>query len=356
MPEDMAHIPQVSEFCEGICLRRIYPRWAKLRSLLGFLHGEPLTLPYYRDAKLRHWVAYVTREHRIRKVVVFSSAMAQYVQGRHYDGLLRVIDFVDMDSDKWRQYGEKSGWPLSWIYRREADALLCYELKVAHIFDHALFVSREEVAHFIDQSGTRMEHVTALQNGVDLEYFDPYRDYENPYQDHTPVLVFTGAMNYWANVDAVTWFADTVFPKVRSAHENAAFYIVGANPSPEVMALDRQPGIYVTGRVPDVRPYLAHAALAVAPLRIARGVQNKVLEAMAMARAVFATPAAAEGLSAREGKEILVTADARQMAESIIEFLDGRGDVEMGSRAREFVEREYRWERNLEHLGSLLNG
>ncbi|RMF11634.1 MAG: glycosyltransferase, partial [Alphaproteobacteria bacterium] len=179
---------------------------------------------------------------------------------------------------------------------------------------------------------------------------------ENPYKEDDQALVFTGAMDYWANVDAVRWFADEVFPRVRARHPNAAFYIVGGKPTPQVRELARRDGIVVTGRVPDVRPYVKYARAVVCPLRIARGVQNKVLEGMAMARPVVASPEAFEGIDARPGEELIVADGRDAFVDAVTQILDGGHDRALGRRARVRVVENYGWERNLDILDRLLLG
>src|SRR5918995_932964 len=181
----------------------------------------------------------------------------------------------------------------------------------------SLFVSEAEADLLRRRPGIAAEHVHALGNGVDLEYFDGTRTYPDPYPPGGPVLVFTGMMDYRANVDAVLWFADAILPEIRARHPDARFAIVGAKPDEKVKRLAERPGIIVTGRVEDVRPYVAHAAVAVAPLRIARGIQNKVLEAMAMARPVVASAEAFEGIDAVAGEHLIVEDEPAAYADRI---------------------------------------
>jgi sugar transferase (PEP-CTERM/EpsH1 system associated) len=188
-------------------------------------------------------------------------------------------------------------------------------------------------------------------NGVDAAYFSPERDYADPYPAAVRAIVFTGAMDYWPNVDAVVWFTREVLPGLRERLPACLFAIVGGKPSAEVAALARQPGILVTGRVADVRPYLAHAAAVVAPLRIARGIQNKVLEGMAMARPLVATPQALAGIAARPGQEVLLAADAAAMVTAVLQAIDR---PEMGAAARARVLADFSWANNLVRVDQLL--
>jgi sugar transferase (PEP-CTERM/EpsH1 system associated) len=234
------------------------------------LTGDALTVPYYASDELAAWVDTRTAEHGIERVIVFSSAMAQYVNGGHGRYTRKVIDFVDVDSDKWQQYAEKKRWPINWVYRREARRLLAYDAGVAATFDASLFVCSAEAELFRKLVPGVAEKVGYYNNGVDTDYFSPAVVHDNPYPAGARTLVFTGAMDYWPNVDAVVWFAQTLFPLIRESEPATLFYIVGSNPAERVQQLGRQAGVVVTGRVEDVRPYVQHAVAAVAPMRIAR--------------------------------------------------------------------------------------
>ncbi len=325
-------------------------RWATLRSTYGLLSGEPLTAPYYRDAALQNWVDQLIANRHIRHVVVYSSAMAQYVMA--YPKLHRVIDFVDIDSDKWRQYAERKSWPISWVYRREARSLFAYERRIASTLEASTFVSRAEAELFQQLAPECASRVGYYNNGVDLDYFSPARTYDTPYPPDERVLVFTGAMDYWANVDAVAWFAREVFPALHAQFSDVRFYIVGSRPTAEVQALAGA-AIIVTGSVPDVRPYVAHAAISVAPLRIARGIQNKVLEAMAMAKTVIVSPQALEGIDAEINHEVILAYDAAAFISHIAAQLS-QPDETLGQAARRRVEQTYSWNNSLQRVDRLL--
>ncbi len=351
---DWRYVSQLREVCGETHFVALHPGFARLRSVGGFFSGEPLTVPYYRNAGMQAWVDQLLTARPVRRVLVFSSAMAQYMMGRTLPGARRVIDFVDVDSDKWRQYAQSKSWPMSTVYRREATRLLDYDRRVASDFDASVFVSFEEAELFKKLAPDAAARVSHINNGVDSDYFSPERDYDYPYAAGEKVLVFTGAMDYWANADAVRWFAREVFPLVREQIPEALFYIVGGRPSDEVRQLASLPGVHVTGAVPDVRPYLAHAAAAVAPLRIARGVQNKVLEAMAMAKPVLATKAAAEGIEDAAG--VLVADDPADLATLATRVLRGDINAETGKAGRTCVLQRYNWSSNLARLDYLLEG
>jgi len=351
-PADWPHLGKLNELCAGVMAHPLYPTGARIRSLAGLVSGEALSLPYFRVSALQRWVDETLDRERICKCFVFSSAMAQYVIGRA--DLRRIVDLVDVDSEKWRQYATERRWPLSWIYRREADHLLAFEEAIARKVDATLLVTTAEKALFVKRAPQIASRVHVVANGVDTEYFAPATGFERPFPSDEQAIVFTGAMDYWPNGDAARWFASEVLPAVLRRNERARFYIVGMNPLPAVQALARNPAVTVTGRVPDTRPYLQHASVVIAPLRIARGVQNKILEAMAMARPVVALSACAKSLSAVPSRELLVAADASEFAARVSETLATEPE-NMGKAARARVLSDYQWHRNLSMVDALLD-
>ncbi len=351
---DWQYVDAVKALCNGgeVCVRPLHPRMARVKSLSGLATGEALTLPYYRDAGMRGWVDSLLTRRPVQHAVVFSSPMAQYVE---HHAIRRIADLVDVDSDKWTQYAAKARWPGSWIYGREGRRLFDYERKIAGSFDATFFVSPAEAALFHRLAPESAARVSSFGNGVDTEYFSPDAIYQNPFGDSRSTIVFTGAMDYWPNVDAVTWFAREAFPVVQRARPDARFCIVGSRPTSQVLELGRLQGVEVTGTVPDVRPYLAHARMIVAPLRIARGVQNKVLEAMAMGRPTLVTPQALEGIDAEPGRElVLAPEDGAAFGEAALQLL-GSDDVAMGRAARDRVMRDYAWSAHLKVVGQALD-
>jgi sugar transferase (PEP-CTERM/EpsH1 system associated) len=346
-PEDWQYQDALKPYCASIKLLPLHPRRARLASLTGLLTGEALTLPYYRNRELSRWADELAASGQVTRGLAFSSAMAQFMPARLAH---RVLDMVDVDSDKWMQYAPTQRWPLSWIYAREGRKLAEWEAQVAQDFDATLLVSRDEAALLQQRAPQARHKICAFENGVDAEYFSPARDYPNPYPSDVLAIVFTGAMDYWPNVDAVTWFAERIFPAIRDAVPAAQFTIVGSHPSEAVGVLARQPGVVVTGGVPDVRPWLAHAACAVAPLRIARGVQNKVLEAMAMARPVVASTQATEGLRAEAGRDFILAQGEADFAQAVVAQLQTNASA---AHARECILSHYDWDRNLTTIDSL---
>lgn len=349
--DDWQYVPTVEALCASSHFASLNPTLARVRSLGALVKNRSLSLDYYRDAGLERWVDQTVAAHGIRRVLVFSSAMAQYAD--KYRNARRVVDFCDVDSDKWRQYADKKPWPMSWLYRHEARQLLDYERQVARDYDASLFVSAPEADLFRQLAPESAQRIGHFNNGVDTDYFTPHAPHASPYAAGEQAIVFTGAMDYWPNVDAVQWFAQEALPILRARYPQLSFYIVGSRPAPAVQELGKLPGVKVTGTVPDVRPYIAHARAAVAPLRIARGIQNKVLEAMAMATPTVVSPQALEGIDAIPERELLLAQDGAGFADAVAVLLE-REDNAMGLAARARVENHYSWPSNLACIGERL--
>jgi sugar transferase (PEP-CTERM/EpsH1 system associated) len=356
-PHDRQYVDTVQPLCASAHFAALNPRKARLRSIPALGTNRALSIDYYRDAGLRAWVTDLLATRPISRALVFSSAMAQYACSPQLTR--RVIDFVDIDSDKWLQYAEKKQWPMRWLYRREGRQMLRWEKQVAQDFYASLFVSRPEAELFRRLAPASAHKTGFFNNGVDADYFSPAQQFPNPYRADEAVIVFTGAMDYWPNIDAVQWFARDILPVIRRQNPAATFYIVGAKPAAEVQILARFPGVRVTGTVPDVRPFLAHARLAVAPLRIARGIQNKVLEAMAMGKPVLVSPQALEGIDAIPGRDLLLADGAEQFAAAALDLLQAQNlqnkHHALGASAREKIETGYSWANKLAIVDTLLD-
>lgn len=339
----------IEQLCVSCCLLTLSKIKALIRSALGIFTGTPLTLHYYRNSRMMKWVKDIVRSESIDYVVVFSSSMAQYIEADTYAGLRRIIDFVDVDSDKWEQYSRKRKFPLSWVYHREAKLLRDYERKISLDFDVSAFVSRDEAELFKQMVPESKDKVSFYMNGVDLNYFDKQAKFDfNPYPEGAVALVFVGAMDYWANEEAVVWFVNEVFPRLKLALSRAEFYIVGSNPGKAVTALNNKRGVTVTGRVKDVRPFLVHASATILSLRTARGIQNKVLEAMAMRCPVVASSQAIEGIKVTDKKEYILANSAEQIVAGVLKLVSDPGyRATVVDAARMYIEKNYRWSTNL---------
>ena len=353
-PDDWQYVDKVRDYCTELCVEPLEPRKAKLFSLRGLFTSEPLSLPYYRNRNMQRWVDKILFEEKPDAVLIFSGVMAQFVSGKMAPWTYNLLDLVDVDSDKWRMYAEKHRWPMSWIYRRESRLLLQYERAMAAEFSATLFVSEKEAEFFKSLAPELAEKIHYRVQGVDSQFFDPNRDYPSPYPADEKVILFVGAMDYWPNIDAGKWFADEVFPLVLDQVPEACFYIVGMNPDESVMKLGNNDTIHVTGRVDDVRHYMAHADLAVAPLRVARGIQNKVLEAMAMNLPIIASTHAMTGIHYQnEQFQPIVTDDPEVMSLKAIELFQSV-DNSSYQGGRQVVLDGYNWNRSLQELSGLL--
>jgi sugar transferase (PEP-CTERM/EpsH1 system associated) len=352
-PEDEQYLTTLQAMCPDLHVERLEPRRAKLGSLSGLFSGEALTLSYYRSSSMRKWVQQVAAEHQLQASVVFSSSMAQYAQPLTPQ-VPMLVDFVDVDSAKWTQYAPEHRWPMSWLYRREGRELLIYERSVAALASQAFFVTPGEVELFLDRAPECVGRVRSLSNGVDAEFFEPSPERPSPFGTDELPIVFTGAMDYWPNIDGVSWFVTDMLDKIRAKWPQARLYIVGRHPLAQVHAL-ASPHVVVTGTVPDVRPYLQHAAAVVAPLRIARGIQNKILEAMAMEKAVITLDSCAEAIGA-SSEQGLLRAQSPEAFVAAIDLLLDEGDHAgaLGRAARQFVLQGFSWQAHLSGMDAFL--
>ena len=344
-PEDLQYRDGLRERCAGTYFARLHPKLATMRAFTGFLTQSPLSVPYYHEGGLAAWVGHIMALEKPDCVFVYSSAMAQYVLGAKPPRLL--VDFVDVDSEKWAAYAAMKTFPARQIYRREARELLRFDRRVAAIADASIFVSEPEAELFRTRAPEVRERVFAIPNGIDTTYFSPKNAGARPNFTGAPVIVFTGQMDYWPNVDAVVWFSKDVLPKILDRFPAAEFYIVGSRPSAAVRALGSRPGVIVTGRVPDVRPFVGHADVVVAPLRIGRGIQNKVLEGMAMARPVIVTSHALEGIKATPDIHVLLARDTNGFVCNVERSLDPTFARRVGAAARRRVVELYNWKESL---------
>ena len=342
---DLAHLAPLREAIPELEFGRLWKPWSVAKGLAGLLAGRSLSLPYFRSGALRRRVDRRVRVARYDVVYVSSSPMAQYAR---LLGLPVVMDFVDVDSDKWRQYAEHFAAPRSWLYRAEARRLQRCEAEIARWVHSCVLATPPEEA--LLKSFAPWARTMVIPNGIDLEYFQPLEPDRSPRS-----VIFTGAMNYLPNIDAVKFFCDEILPAVRRTIPETKLYIVGLNPSSEVVRLGATPGVTVTGTVPDVRPYYARASVCVAPLRIGRGVQNKVLQAMAMGVPVVASGLAQRGLGAAAGTHLHVEDDPARFAARVVELL-GSPEARrmMARRARAFVEGHHAWDASGARVEQLL--
>jgi sugar transferase (PEP-CTERM/EpsH1 system associated) len=323
---------------------RIDLRRTKLASLPLLLTGKPLTLGAYGSRELQRVVDELAPSCQVG--YAYSSSMGAFLEP--HTRLKRVMHFAELDSDKWRQYAERSKWPMSWVYAREHRTLLEFERRIAASFDeNVLCTPLEQQVFEREIPGPRS---LVLRNGVDLAHYQPKPDLAEP--EH---LVFVGVMDYLPNIDGCVWFVNEILPRLRAKRPGVRFTIVGSRPTDEVKALASHPGVAVTGFVDDPREFLARAAVSVAPLRIARGIQNKVLEGLAMGLPVVGTTSATQGVEGEPGRDFLLANTVDEQVAAIERLLaDPNFARALGRRGRQFVEDKYDWERVFDPLDALL--
>jgi polysaccharide biosynthesis protein PslH len=326
------------------------PQW--LAGIEALARDKPVSLTSFGSRAMQDWVDERLASGSISHIFVFSGQMAQYVPV-DFAGRL-VMDFVDVDSAKFESYAGEGNQFMRWINAREGKKLAAFEAEIAGRADASLFVSDAEAALFRDRSGAK--YVSGVGNGIDTVFYDPASSYKKLHPVFPdPLIVFTGQMDYRPNIEAVSDFAQNALPAIRAAHPDTTFAIVGRNPTEAVFALSALPGVQVTGAVDDVRTWLAGADVVVAPLRIARGIQNKVLEAMAMAKPVVASKAAAEGIDAKNKQHFRVAKSAADEAKIVNELLsDVDARLKIGAAARAHVMAHYGWAGQLEALDRIM--
>lgn len=354
--KDLVHLDELKKNAESVFYDVISPNKKFVAPIFAYISNKPITIPYFYSKNLQSSLDHYFENTMPAAIFCFSSPSAEYIfQSKYFPALKTisrlVMDLIDLDSLKWAQYAERSNTIMAYVYTRESRLLEKYEKKIAGIFNSLLLVSEaeKELCPLMVQ-----KKVSVVPNGVDLISFSPNTGRALPVDG--PVLVFTGAMDYWPNIDAVIWFTEKVFPLILSKEPRTQFFIVGAHPKPEILALRKTANVVVTGFVEDIRDYIATADICVAPLRIARGIQNKVLEAMAMGKAVVATTSAVEGITAESGQQVMIADTSEEFAKAVLHLLHHKGEREnLGTNARQCMELKYSWETNLGRLDKLVS-
>ncbi len=337
-PSDVAHATRLAKHFASVELVPLDLRRQKVRAIPWALSLTPLTLPVFRRGAMFDAVARAVRATRPDVIVAESTSMAPYALAHPEVPL--VMDFVDADSAKWRSYAEKASALQRAVYLREAVTLARYERHVAGRARVSLVTAERERA--LLQAIAPGCDIRALPNGVDVDHFTA-----RAAPPESPSAVFFGAMDYHANAEAAAMLVREALPRLRRRFPGFRVTIAGANPTPEVRALAAEPGVTVTGYVEDIRPHVQGASVCVIPLRVARGVQNKVLEAMAMGVPVVASPGAAEGIDASPGDDLLVARvddGGAAVADAVAALLDDPARMAaVAASARRVVESRYGW-------------
>jgi polysaccharide biosynthesis protein PslH len=323
-------------------------RW--FRGAISLLRGRTITEGMFASSRLKRIVAGWNAENRFDAALVLCSSMMQFVDQPDFEKVPIVVDLIDVDSQKWFDYAAISrGWR-RWVFQREGSRLRKLEASLPSRVRAITLVSQDEVNVF--QAFAPSTLVYTVPNGVNMDYFQPQTNGNSSKSAH---CVFVGVLDYRPNAEGLSWFCHHVWPEVHRRLPTASFAIVGRRPTPAIERLGRIPGVKLIGEVPDIRPYLAQAAVAIAPLQVARGVQNKVLEALAMGKAVVASPQAIEGLNLQDSFHIVSASTAEEWIGKLVQLLqdDARRD-RLGIAARAHLEQHYRWNRALHPFLSLL--
>jgi|SRR5882672_1973512 len=356
---DRLEVAKLRAMVEGLHVDEIAKPWAYARAFPRWVMGEPISFALFRSSRLDRWLDEVEARDKPVAIVTHSSNISAYAVDKFArDGGAqprRFLHFADVDSEKFVAYAGRSSGLSKWIFASEARRVRREERRLTAGADAVAFVSDEEADLFRSVLLEHRDRVVTLPNGVDTETFDPERRSDPPFQGQGAAFAFTGAMDYLPNIDAVTWFANEVFPSIRQVLPGAQFLIVGSKPTAEVRKLGGLPGVLVTGRVPSVAAYLAHAQVAVAPLRIARGIQNKVLEAMAMAMPTVVSSGALTGIRARSGEHLVCAETPQEWVAACVKLVRDRDEAaRLGQAARKLVLDEYTWEAQFARLDAFL--
>lgn len=329
--------------CERVKLVPVGRYTQKLRAVRSAVMGGSLSEGAFHspevEAILRRWSC----ESSFSAALVSAGPLAPYLRRNGLDCVPGFVDLVDVDSQKWHDFADASGFSKRLLYRFEARRLRKLERELPTWAAAVSIVSEHEAKVFESFAGAGT--ATVATNGVDLEYYRPANEVEQP------ACAFVGALDYLPNVDAAIWFANEVWPVIRAKHPAAEFWLIGRKPTPAVLRLGQLSGIKVVGQVPDVRPHVARAAVVVVPMRLSRGLQNKVLESLAMAKAVVAAPPALAALETVPGTHLLLAKSPTEWADAVDElFASPDRRCELGDAGRRFVEERHHWDRCLQPL------
>jgi sugar transferase (PEP-CTERM/EpsH1 system associated) len=328
-PDDSRYFSDVQRFCRNLYCEKISWMRSRVQALLAVVMGRSLTTAFFHSSSMAARVKTALQSEHYDLVFAFSSSMAPYAKVA--TEVPCVLDMVDVDSDKWKQYADHIRPPASWLWRRESAKLAEDEKRWVSEFSLTLLCTRAE-SELMKQAAPD-SNIEAFENPMDVSYFNPSLVEISPeIEALRPYIIFTGSMDYFPNVDAVTNFYRDVFPAIRAGVPNARFVIAGRNPAAAVRQLSDDPSVSVTGAVTDIRPYLLGAAVAVAPMRVARGVQNKILEAMAMGLPVAASRKAAMALPASLAPAVYAEDDPQRLAAFLIQKLRGAGSASAKTR------------------------
>ncbi len=326
------------------------------RLISGMLKNKALSISNFYSPNLQSEIDDILSSQEIDVIFCSASSVSEYIfRSKTYPRLKPlpklIMDFMDVDSDKWAQYEKSHQWPLSAIYARESRLIAAAEANIVKTFEHCLLITQTEVDLFQTIHGN-VKNLIAIENGLDTNTFYPPT---NLRQTTDPYFLFAGVMDYAPNIDAVMWFIDLVWPDVKKKWPNAKFCIAGMNPSEKIKKLRLKEGIEVTGFVDDIKPFFDKTNIFIAPFRIARGVQNKVLQAFACGLPVIATSMGAEGIRYNADKDILLAGTPEQFINRIEQLISDKKFYDcISNNALKNIVNNYSWESILQPLKTLL--
>ncbi|MFT2090386.1 TIGR03087 family PEP-CTERM/XrtA system glycosyltransferase [Paraglaciecola sp. 2405UD69-4] len=328
-----------------------------VRLLKGLIKGKALSVANFYNLKLQKQFDDFVTKNNIDAIICSASSVAEYVfKSEALEAMKRapllIMDFMDVDSDKWGQYKESSSFPMSLIYSREQRLLKAYEKQIVEQFDTCYLIAEAEVNLF-NEKVIKSDKVQVMGNGLDTSAY-----YPNPLKKQSggSTFLFTGVMNYKPNEDAVLWFVKECWPSILKTHPESRFIIAGMSPSSDILQLKNEESIEVTGFVDDILPYYHQADIFVAPFRLARGVQNKVLQAFSCALPVISTPMGAEGILCTPGKDILIASTPAEFIQQAKKLISNTKLAEsIAQNSEEIIKQNYSWQSQLKPLVSLLS-
>jgi sugar transferase (PEP-CTERM/EpsH1 system associated) len=345
---EASHQEALRSFCRHIYVETRSRMSIAVGAARCLLRGEPLSCGFFYSSKFRAKVHDVLATTTYDAIFVFCSSMAQYLP--RPVPVPVVMDFVDIDSAKWAQYARRSRPPLSWLFAREARELARYEREWARASSSTVVTTRQE-ASLLSSGG--ISGVEVVGNGVDIP-LSKIEALPEEIRVLQPYALFVGTMDYLPNIDAVVYFAQEILPLIREHRPELKFVVVGRDPARRVRKLTENPGVVVTGTVPAVEPYLAGSTVVVAPFRIAQGIQNKLLEALAAGKPIVSTSGPAAAIGASHGEMLLVADAPQEFASAVVALLDDPKLYCRFTRGVDFVRRNFAWHENLNHLEHLL--
>lgn len=340
-------IGALRRLCARLAVVRVGGWSRRLRIAGSLLAGRTASEGAFASPELSGVLGNWTKSIRFDVALTSSSSLVPYLRQPGLEKVPATVDLIDVDSQKWLDYATDGSGPTAWLHRLEGVRLRRLERTLPSWTRGVALVSEAEAQLY--RRFCTPGRIVAATNGVDLDYFQPTT------QGMQPACVFVGALDYRPNVDAACWFCKEVWPRIHRRLPGAEFWLVGRRPTAAVRRAARRPGVQLIGQVPDVRPYVGRASVAVVPLRLARGVQNKVLEAMAMAKPTVASPPALAALGAQPGAHLIAASTPGEWEEAVVSLLEDPGACrDLGLAARSYVEKHHHWDRCLEPFADLL--